>query len=258
MTAPVFDAATERVAINLLRHLEWQHDGFSLVFLFADVGAALELANWLDQRLVLQGRRLQRGEVKDSFVQEPEHEVDHLVASFAELSAEPGGVWYAMPRHPRDEAWNNARTLFLARLNERRFLLERDLQRPLVLVLPAHFRPTASRIAPDIWHRRDLSEGLRVRPRIPADADIAERPETSPPARLSAYDQWQRLRAANTSGDRLFLPLARRRGNGRARAGRPGASRGPLPRKPGHPSATGGTPGENGVIAPSQAWRIGT
>jgi hypothetical protein len=77
--ALALDAPTERVAVNPLRHLEWQHDGFSLVFVFADVGRSLQLADWLDQRLAMQGRALHRHEAKDSFVRDPDAAVDALV-----------------------------------------------------------------------------------------------------------------------------------------------------------------------------------
>ena len=72
MAALALDAATEQVAVNLLRHLEWQADGFSLVFVFADVGPSLQLAEWLDERLALQGQPLQRAEASDDFMREPE------------------------------------------------------------------------------------------------------------------------------------------------------------------------------------------
>ena len=90
MSALALDAATERVAVNLLRHLEWQAEGFSLIFLFADVGPALQLADWLDQRLILQDRPLHREEAGDPFVQEPEAAVDQLIAGLPALSTQPG------------------------------------------------------------------------------------------------------------------------------------------------------------------------
>ena len=210
--ALVLDAATERVAVNLLRHLEWQSEGFSLIFLFADVGPSMQLADWLDQRLATQGRPLQRHEAKDSFVREPEAEVDGFVAHFGELSVGLGGVWYAVQRHPSDTRWNRARSLFLARLNERRFLLERDLKRPLVLVLPAHFRPEARSIAPDIWHKRDLSEELRVVGSVGLSAGqatasvVALQPQASA-APLAAFAEWQRMQAT-VAPEQVFLPTA--------------------------------------------------
>ena len=212
MAALALDAATERVAVNLLRHLEWQADGFSLVFLFADVGPSLQLADWLDQRLLLQERPLQRQEAKDQFARDPEAAVDALVASLAALSAQPGACWFAAQRHPSDKQWNAARSRFLARLNERRFLLERDLRRPLVLVMPADFRAEARSIAPDIWHVRTLSEELRAAP-APVPATQAPRASDTPTAApaavgpLLAYDEWLRM-LTSTNADGVFLPTA--------------------------------------------------
>ena len=213
MAALALDAATERVAVNLLRHLEWQADGFSLVFLFADVGPSLQLADWLDQRLVLQGRALQREEVRDHFVAAPEAAVDVLVARFAEMSAQPGASWFGLQRHPSDARWNRARSLFLARLNERRFLLERDLSRPLVLVLPADFRSEARNIAPDIWHVRALSEELRsvaLSDRLVLNASglaAAGGVGVLEVGELPAYAEWQRMQASGKA-DSAFLPTA--------------------------------------------------
>jgi hypothetical protein len=206
----LLDAETERVAVGLLRHLEWQDSGFSLVFVFADVGRSLQLADWLDQRLTLQARPLQRVDARDSFVREREAAVDALVDSAAEWSARPGAVWWAAQRHPSDAAWGRARTLFLARLNERGFLLERDLRKPLVLVFPVGFKSEARAIAPDIWHKRDLSATVST---APAEATagsagpVGVRPAAAlaaqPVARLDAYAEWQRALATGTRAPSL-------------------------------------------------------
>ena len=219
------DALTERTAVNVLRHLEWQADGFSLVFLFLDVGPSLQLADWLDQRLALQGRPLRRQDVRDDFVHAPEAAVDGLVARLAEISGQPGALWYGMQRHPSDARWNRARRLFLARLNERRFLLNRDLARPLVLALPSDFRAEARSIAPDLWHVRALSEELRAA--IPASREDApartERVLARPAidASFPAYREWQRIQA-NLAPDGVFLPTAWRACEELLSAGRPG------------------------------------
>ena len=196
------DAETERVAVSVLRHLEWQDSGFSLIFLFADVGSALQLADWLDQRLALQGRSLQRVEARDNFVREPEAAVDNLVAGCAAWSVQAGAVWWSAARHPSDAAWGRARTLFLARLNERRFLLERDLLHPLVLVFPVAFKSEARAIAPDIWHKRDMSATVRsfsapATGAMPA-ADLPTTASIDSTAPLTAYAEWQRMQASGT------------------------------------------------------------
>ena len=219
------DAATERVAVNLLRHLEWQPDGFSLIFLFADVGPSLQLADWLDERLALQGRPLHRQSAKDTFVHSPEAAVDALMAELPEMSARPGATWFQLQRHPSDTQWNRGRRLFLARLNERRFLLERDLHRPLVLVLPADFRAEARSIAPDIWHVRALSEELRAPVPASTSAAPAERsiPNELPAsaAATPAHDEYQRT-VITVGAERSSMKTARAATRELLDAGRPG------------------------------------
>jgi len=222
-----FDASTERIARNLLRHLEWQADGFSLVFLFADIGPSLQLADWLDQRLGFQGRPLQRHEVKDDFARDPEAAVDVLIEQHATFSNKPGALWFGLQRHPSDTQWNEARRRYLARLNERRFLLERDLARPLVLVFPADFRPQARAIAPDIWHVRALSEELRAPAPAPAKAQDGPRDKSVPPSPpkhadvdMPAHREWQGM-TGGVAAERVFLPTAIRACEELLAAGRP-------------------------------------
>ena len=96
------DADTERIAVNLLRFLEWQETGFSLLFLFADFGPSLQMADWLDERLALERATLQRQAVPPTFADEPELFVDATGGRLAELSRRPGGVMLPLQRHPHD------------------------------------------------------------------------------------------------------------------------------------------------------------
>lgn len=160
MSALRLDADTERVATNLLRFVEWSDRAFSLIFLFADIGSARALADWLDERLSLSGAELQRVAPAPSFSTDPEAFVDTVVNQLASWNGLPGAVWLELHLDPGEPKTNDARMRFLARLNERRYLLERDLKHPLVLVLPAESRVQARTIAPDLWHVRALSEQL--------------------------------------------------------------------------------------------------
>ena len=164
MSALRLDADTERVATNLLRFVEWSDRAFSLIFLFADIGSARALADWLDERLSLSGAELQRVAPAPSFSTDPEAFVDTVVNQLASWNGLPGAVWLELHLDPGEPKTNDARMRFLARLNERRYLLERDLKHPLVLVLPAESRVQARTIAPDLWHVRALSEQLVASP----------------------------------------------------------------------------------------------
>jgi tetratricopeptide (TPR) repeat protein len=207
-----FDAATEDVAVHVLRHLEWQPDVFSLMFLFADVGPALRLATWLDAQLTLADRPLQRFEVAEDFVVTPERAVDALVDSLTERTRHPGAIWYGLQRHPADDRWNAARRRFIARINERRFLLERDLKRPLILVLPTSARAEVAAMAPDLWHIRTASHLLRADGRRQAvDLPQAIERQQEGNALVShgtpAFDEWRNATLDAAPGS-VFLPLS--------------------------------------------------
>lgn len=145
-------------AQQLLRHLEWQPEGFSLLFVFADALPAQWLADWLNAALRPASLTLQQPTCAQPLADAPDAVVDALMAELGALAQAPGAVWLPLHHHPQHADWDAARQRLLARLNERRFLLERDLPRPLLLVLPANFRPITREIAPDIWHIRVLSQ----------------------------------------------------------------------------------------------------
>lgn len=149
-------------AQQLLRHLEWQPEGFSLLFVFADALPAQWLADWLNAALRPAGLPLQQPTCAQQLADAPDAVVDALMAELGALAQAPGAVWLPLHHRPQHVDWDAARQRLLARLNERRFLLERDLPRPLLLVLPANFRPITREIAPDIWHIRVLSQQWRT------------------------------------------------------------------------------------------------
>ena len=245
------DPTTERVAVNLLRHLEWQSRGFSLIFLFADVGPALSLASWLDQRLVSMGRALQRWDAPADFVTCPHKFVDEILENLPTENPSQSALWVWLHLHPVDTQWNAARRTFLARLNERRYLLERDFRRPLVLTMPVAFKPEARAIAPDLWTVRSLSEDLRAGGGIPfsalpgeggeasalsqtgvqltvtavAGAPVAQAqaeiqlPDATRVAPLLAYSEWRA--AMGATPERAFLATAWRAVSELLDAGRP-------------------------------------
>ena len=192
------DSGFEDIAVRLLRHLEWQ-SGFSIVFLFVEDGQAERLRLWLNQRLDFAGRPIHRVSPVE-FPGEPGVFVERL------LTLPPGlpvdvPVWVEAFEHSSDLVWNDARRVFLARLNERRFLLERDFGHALVVLLPLGFRQEARNIAPDIWHVRAFSDDLAAPrlPEVPAggasesgskSAGLSRLPERA----VRAEREWERVR----------------------------------------------------------------
>lgn len=228
MTEPQLEPELERVASPLLRHLEWQESGFSLSFLFADFGTSQRLAHWVNERLRLLGRSLHRYEVEQSDADRPEDMVDRLV-EMASPRVQP--LWFGFQKFAADHAWNEARCRFLARLNERRFLLEKQFARPLVLVLPVGFREQARTLAPDIWHVRTMSEEIQ-HPSTAAKGSWAQAPSqvapVSTPVRadtpVPAYDDWVRIRGLGRL-DRMDPTAAALVVRELLAAGRPGDAR---------------------------------
>lgn len=51
----------------------------------------------------------------------------------------------------------DSRLLLLARLNERRELMRKNIQRPMILVLPSGFQRQVRETAPDLWSIREFS-----------------------------------------------------------------------------------------------------
>lgn len=194
------------IAIKLLRHLEWQAEGFSIIFFFADIGPADEVFSWLNDRLIIGGTQLRKQKIEESFANDPEYFVEDFISQLSAISKNSGGIWYELHGYPGDAQWDKSRRKFLARLNERRFLLEKTLERPLVIVLPADFRADTRGIAPDIWHIRALSEELRAEVSILTDDDSSGLFPEDVPVVLNtpSYVEWQRIRGS-ASGKEVLL-----------------------------------------------------
>lgn len=208
MSQPAPDSGFDEIAVRLLRHLEWQ-EGFSIVFLFVDEVQAERLRFWLNKRLDFAGRPLHRL-TPDELPGDPAGFTERLLALPAELPARVP-VWVETFRHPADAHWNDSRRVFLARLNERRFLLERDFAHALVVLLPRSFRQAARHIAPDIWHVRAFSDELAAPP-VADHAPMSDGRVLAPAMRatpsgkaLEAEREWDRIR--NSSPERINLAV---------------------------------------------------
>ena len=216
MAPDPFDAGTERTVVALLRHLQWQADRFSIAFVFADVGPAATLRRWLDERLQLDRRELRIERTDRAFYAAPAEAVERVVD--AALSAEPdrGAVWFELHPFPGDALVDDTRRRLLARLNERRFVLESGVRVPRVMALPPSFRTEKARLAPDLWHVRAVSVTLTtadhaatapVFDEIPFDrADRATEP-TGRVGTNAALADWRRSVGRHTDSG-PYLPTA--------------------------------------------------
>ena len=216
MSLPPALKLVDEIWPELRRHLEWSQ-GFSLFFLFGRPRALAAIRERLVDALRLRSLPLQEI-APDSAGAAPEEVVGSVLDASRPLNEIGAPVWVALDRHADDPAWNEARGRILASLNERRYLVERNVQRPLLMVLPVGYRPTALEIAPDLWAVRTFSAdvgdvgyvadatGLADRigrpdavpgPRVVRDGDLPasvvewDRIKTIEPERIALSVGWQ-------------------------------------------------------------------
>ena len=148
---------------QLRLHIEWAK-GFSLILLFAQHPQPVKL---LRERLADSLRlRTQRLRVwQPSSTDEVGTLAEQIFKASGNLAAGP--LWVELWRHAAEGSWQQARTQLLLRLNERRFLLERDLRKPLLLLLPQEEHGTVYVYAPDLWAIRSFSADLPNPPNPP-------------------------------------------------------------------------------------------
>ncbi|MEM9456032.1 MAG: SEFIR domain-containing protein [Myxococcota bacterium] len=157
---------------ELAPYVQWP-EGFALVLLFAGYSAPVErLAERLERSLDRRARSLRRLEPTKS------EDVERLVVDVvAKPSADCGALWVALWSGGGDRSWDDAVRNLLQRLNERRYLLEREVAVPVVLVLSPVVQPTLHAVAPDLWTIRSFGgrvpEPPRVSRSVPRVTDIS-------------------------------------------------------------------------------------
>jgi tetratricopeptide (TPR) repeat protein len=203
-------------------HLEWAQ-GFTLVVLFTRHPAPVDaLRTRLREVLSLNTIPLRFFELK-----EPDQagELLQAVLSSRPLNGKRPPLWLEMWKKTgaaeEQSAQKRAVWEVLSRLNERRFLLERDVACPLVLVLPAELRQDIPAMTPDLWSVRAVTADLptpEVRSAVIQIYDIGP-PETTinvsmedPKSKIQGFainnpsaaeQEWLRLWAATPDKQRL-------------------------------------------------------
>lgn len=207
MTDTSYQVELDSIWRKLRPHLELA-EGFTLAVLFARHPTPVaELRNRLEELLIFATIPLRAFELTDA------GQVDDLLTSI--LSSRPLGgsrppLWLEMWRdHGNEEERRQQRSALwrlLSRLNERRFLLERDLACPLILVLPAELRMDVPSMIPDLWSVRALTADLPVPAAATVERGNEPLPEAPTPLTLEpawAEREWQRLWEATSDKQRL-------------------------------------------------------
>ena len=186
-----------------LRHLMDWHEGFTLVLLYSDDPAALDAIRGRMQDAL----RFQTAAIQHVVPASPASATADIVGALqadARFPSRRPPVWIDLQGSPGDDAWNRARDHVLARLNEQRSRLEREVPGLLVLSLPTHYIARIGGIAPDLWSVRTLSREVRacrpaVLPHPPFHRDVPATPQqgpASPPSEREAllFAEWSRWR----------------------------------------------------------------
>ena len=155
MSLPPALQPADEIWSDLRRHLEWSH-GFSLFFLFGRPRGTALIRDRLVDTLRLRSLTLQQVIPSDADAA-PEQVISAVLNASDPLNAIGALLWVELDRSPDDPIWNHARSWVLTALNERRYLLERDVRRPVIFVLPLGYRRIALEIAPDLWQVRTFS-----------------------------------------------------------------------------------------------------
>ena len=160
--------ALEQIWRDLRPHLEWAQ-GFALVFLFAGHPQPVEL---LRRRLEesLQLRSLRLNFIAPATPDETPRAVEQILAARPDPGRGP--LWVELWRGSEEEDWPQARRQALRRLNERRFLLERDVALPIVVVLPREDRGRVYIEAPDLWAVRSYTAELPTPTDLPRATEV--------------------------------------------------------------------------------------
>jgi len=148
---------------------------------------------------------------------DPARLVETAIAALFRTDLPPATpLWLECWRYGLDDAWNLARRKLMARLNEGRGRLEKEVLRPLILLLPRDGVLRAAEDAPDMWSIRKLVLHLErpaptELPTEPYPERIVEEPPT--PEHITRAERrladWQRQWAkAEAHGDMQTLSLS--------------------------------------------------
>jgi hypothetical protein len=208
-----YQTALDTIWRKLRPHLEWT-EGFALAVLFTRHPAPVDaLRIHLQEMLSLNTLPLRR-----FVLEQPEQFEATLIGVLTSrpLNGKRPPLWLEMWRDVGSEEQRKEQrsTVWqvLSRLNERRFLLERDVACPLVLILPTELRMDIPSMVPDLWSVRSFTADLPT----PAAAPQQQRMEAkyAPPTLASSREfsaaeiEWQRLWDSTSNKQRLMPEAA--------------------------------------------------
>ena len=148
----------EAIWAELRLHVQWA-EGFAPIFLFAGHPYPVDTVFIrLEDALRLSSIRPLR--LAPASPDEAMGLVDAILAQRPVGDNARPPIWVELWRHGTDPDWREKRHELLIRLNERRYRLEQEVRRPLILVLPDQDKAVLPGIAPDLWAVRVATYSL--------------------------------------------------------------------------------------------------
>ena len=203
MNAALLSRDGEEAWLRLKTHLEWSNH-FALCLIFSAHPPVIEvIRERLTEIFRVRVSRLQSfvwlrpDQLADEFLPHLLHPQNWEQAT--------GAPWWLDLSFQEADEWRAARLGFLARLNEQREPLRRNMNRPLVMILPAREREQVRALVPDLWAIRDFTLDTEDRFLAPSPSAPIEststalpRPESFPPTELeqSLIAEWIRVSQA--------------------------------------------------------------
>ena len=142
-----FEEAWKTLRVNL----EWS-TGFKLVYVFcSDSHIKQALFERADDLMRVHVRPFWRIGSGDDPAQLAAHLLPQLLEARGNPLPELAPVWVDLDTHPTDPSWNEARSLFLQRLNERRSQWVAHQRSPVVMAFAQSATKSVAQAAPDLW-----------------------------------------------------------------------------------------------------------
>ena len=203
----------EQVWLRIKKHIEWT-DGFCIGFIFSEHPPVVTIYR---ERLI-DIFRLRVTRLQFILPENPEELTEYILGRiihpYSHETAHGGPVWIDLSARS-ETGWPEGRLNFIARLNEHREPMRKNLGKPLVLIFPLAEKAALRAMAPDLWAIRsftiDTSGELFT---VEADRPAVEGQREPVKFEATAFDQavlseWERLRKSGDRSRGILMPGSR-------------------------------------------------
>lgn len=198
-------------------HMEWA-DGFSLIFLFSSQPALVNtFRTRLDDIFMMRAAKMEyyKPDSPDFII----NDVMSLVRKPLELHEGMLAPLWIELNYGTGSEWDKARKNLIERLNEHRELLRKNINRPVVIILPGNIASGLKEMAPDLWSIRSYSLNLDIIESVKTGQSLKDKNYLSgsdnsrdnnviytneTPLNLSHIREWERLQQSGKTGSNVI------------------------------------------------------